>query len=172
MFSKPFPFQKLAACLLATVLLLVSSAFSPVLAASSTYEVALNETETYTLTVRELNQGKKLFGAACGQCHIGGVTYTNPDVGLKLEELELATPRRDTIAAIIDYLENPTTYDGSESLLEYHPNTQLTSVYPKMRNLSKEDMKLIAGYILYEAKNLPGWGGTKNETHSDLSQYL
>ncbi|GAB4218593.1 MAG: photosystem II cytochrome c-550 [Synechococcales cyanobacterium] len=134
--------------------------------------VAFTETQSITFTPDELTRGKKLFNTACAQCHVGGASYTNPDVGLKLEELELATPRRDNVLAIVDYVKNPTTYDGSESLVEYHPNTQLKGEYPKLRNLSDEDLKVIAGFILYEANNLPGWGGTKSDTHSDMSKYL
>ncbi len=134
--------------------------------------VAFSETQTITFTPEELTKGKKLFNVACAQCHVGGASYTNPDVGLKLEELELANPRRDNVLAIVDYVKNPTTYDGMESLLEYHPNTQLKTEFPKLRNLTDEDLKLIAGFILYEAKNLPGWGGSKSDTHSDMSKYL
>jgi photosystem II cytochrome c550 len=174
MFSKPFSFQKLATLTLVLFLAVVSWMLSPVFAASdvATRTVPLSETEVVTLSQKELVQGKKLFSAVCAQCHVGGASYTNPDVGLKLEELSLATPRRDNILAIVDYVKNPTTYDGTESLLEYHPNTQLTSDFPKFRNLTDEDLKLIAGYILVQANHLPGWGGSKNETHSDLSQYI
>jgi photosystem II cytochrome c550 len=35
------------------------------------------------------------------------------------EALSLATPRRDNIDALVDYLKNPTSYDGLESIAEY-----------------------------------------------------
>jgi photosystem II cytochrome c550 len=46
------------------------------------------------------------------------VTKTNPNVGLDPEALSLATPR-DNIDALVDYLKNPTSYDGLESIAEY-----------------------------------------------------
>ncbi|MGQ9838128.1 MAG: photosystem II cytochrome c-550 [Cyanobacteriota bacterium] len=178
MFSKTFSFQKLFALarrqLLAFFLVVLVAVFgwglTPVFAASGKDipAVALSPTESITFTEKELARGKKLFASTCAQCHVGGQTYPNPDVSLKLSDLEGATPPRDNVLAIVDYIKNPVTYDGTESLLEYHPNTQLLSEYPRLRNLSDEDLKLIAGYILVQAKTLPGWGGTKSETHSNF----
>jgi photosystem II cytochrome c550 len=39
----------------------------------------------------------------------GWNTKTNPNVGLEPEALSLATPRRDSMDALVDYLKNPTT---------------------------------------------------------------
>ncbi len=175
MFSKLLSVRKLATLLLVGLLYVALNAISPVFAASTEAErtVPLNDqSETITFTEREIVQGRQLFNAACARCHVGGQTYPNPDVGLKLDDLEGATPARDNVVAMVDYLNNPTTYDGAESMLEYHPNTQLTSEYPRMSALSQEDLKLISGYILVQANNLPGWGGTKSESHSDLAGYL
>ncbi|MEN9203215.1 MAG: photosystem II cytochrome c-550 [Thermostichus sp. DG_1_6_bins_120] len=180
MFSKSFPFQSLFTLahrrFLTSILVALVAMFgwglAPALAAKDIPAVALSPTETITFTERELARGKKLFNANCAQCHVGGQTYPNPDVSLKLSDLEGATPPRDNVLAIVDYIKNPVTYDGVESLLEYHPNTQLISEYPRLRNLNDEDLKLIAGYILVQAKTLPGWGGTKSESHSDLAGYL
>lgn len=182
MFSKSFPFQNLftlacrrfLALILVALVVVLSWGLAPKFAAAARDipAVALSPTESITFTERELARGKKLFASTCAQCHIGGQTYPNPDVGLKLSDLEGATPPRDNVLAIVDYVKNPVTYDGTESLLEYHPNTQLLSEYPRLRNLSDEDLKLIAGYILVQAKTLPGWGGTKSESHSDLAGYL
>ena len=46
---------------------------------------------------------------------------TNPNVGLDTEGLTLATPTRNCIAGLVDYMKNPTTYDGFESIAEVHP---------------------------------------------------
>ena len=64
------------------------------------------------LTPEQVKRGKRLFNATCGACHLGGITKTNPNVGLDPEALGLATPRRDNISALVDYMKNPTTYDG------------------------------------------------------------
>ena len=75
---------------------------------------------TAVLTPEQVKRGKRLFNATCGACHVGGVTKTNPNVGLDPEALSLATPRRDNISSLVDYLKNPTTYDGLESIAEIH----------------------------------------------------
>ncbi len=173
MFSKFFSFQKWLTVLFIGAIYFTVQAMAPVWAAQSDeLTVALTAAESITFTEAEVAQGRRLFNFACARCHVSGQTYPNPDVGLKLEDLEGATPSRDTVASIVDYMKNPTTYDGIESLLEYHPNTQLLSEYPRMRKLTDEDLKLIAGYILIQANYLPGWGGTKSESHSDLAGYL
>ena len=178
MFSKSFSFQKVFAVARRRLLVLILAlgmagyAWGPALAARQIPPVALSPTESITFTEAQLARGKQLFNRACAQCHVGGQTYPNPDVSLKLSDLEGATPPRDNVLAIVDYIKNPVTYDGVESLVEYHPNTQLLSEYPRLRNLTDEDLKLIAGYILVQAKTVPGWGGTKSESHSDLSAYL
>ncbi|MFS8854292.1 photosystem II cytochrome c-550 [Synechococcus sp. H55.7] len=180
MFSKAFSFQKvllpgrhrLFVLFLAALMAGLSWGLAPAFAAKDIPAVALSPTESITFTEAQLARGKQLFNKACAQCHVGGQTYPNPDVSLKLSDLEGATPPRDNVLAIVDYIKNPVTYDGAESLVEYHPNTQLLSEYPRLRNLTDEDLKLIAGYILVQAKTSPGWGGTKSESHSDLSAYL
>lgn len=174
MFDPLAPFKKLTIWLAAAVVFAVSYSFSPALAASSPADEALDikartvlltETESKTYTQAELNQGRKLFNAACGQCHIAGTSYTNPDVTLSLEDLTNATPPRNTVMAIVDYMHEPTTYDGEDSLAEYHPNVELKSIYPKMRNLDDDKLKLIAAHTLQQANVIPGWGGTKSEAH-------
>lgn len=175
MFKKLFSFQTLITLALSALVCVGGWGLAPVFAASTTLSnlpVALNATETITFSDRQLAHGKMLFNGACGRCHVGGQTYPNPDVSLRMEDLEGATPPRNTVLALVDYAKNPLTYDGAESLVEYHPNTQLTTDYPRMRNLSDDDLKDIAGYILVSAKTIPGWGGTKSESHSDLAGYL
>jgi photosystem II cytochrome c550 len=60
--------------------------------------------KTVVLSPEQVKRGKRLFNATCGACHVGGMTKTNPNVGLDPEGLSLATPRRDNIDALIDYL--------------------------------------------------------------------
>jgi len=52
---------------------------------------------TVVLTPEQVKRGKRLFNATCGACHLGGITKTNPNVGLDPEALSLAVPRRDSI---------------------------------------------------------------------------
>lgn len=117
---------------------------------------------TVILTPEQVKRGKRLFNASCGQCHVGGLTKTNPNLGLEPDALSLATPARDNVNALIDYLKNPTTYDGLESIAELHPSTKSADIFPKMRSLSDEDLFAISGHILLQPK-LGGekWGGGK-----------
>ncbi len=117
---------------------------------------------TVTLTPEQVKRGKRLFNASCGQCHVGGITKTNPNLGLEPDALSLATPARDNVNALIDYLKNPTSYDGLESIAELHPSTKSADIFPKMRSLSDEDLFAISGHILLQPK-LGGekWGGGK-----------
>lgn len=117
---------------------------------------------TVILTPEQVKRGKRLFNASCGQCHVGGVTKTNPNLGLEPDALSLATPPRDNINALIDYLKNPTSYDGTESIAELHPSTKSADIFPRMRSLSDEDLFAISGHILLQPK-VAGekWGGGK-----------
>jgi photosystem II cytochrome c550 len=117
---------------------------------------------TVILTPEQVKRGKRLFNASCGQCHVGGITKTNPNLGLEPDALSLATPARDNVNALIDYLKNPTSYDGLESIAELHPSTKSADIFPKMRSLSDEDLFAISGHILLQPK-LGGekWGGGK-----------
>ena len=114
------------------------------------------------LSPEQVKRGKRLFNATCGACHVGGITKTNPNVGLDPEALSLATPRRDNIEAIIDYLKNPTSYDGLESIAEVHPSIKSADLYPRMRSLTDDDLYAIAGHILLQPKIVTEkWGGGK-----------
>lgn len=130
---------------------------------AATRTVKFNEAgDTVVLTPRQVSEGKRLFNYACGQCHVGGITKTDPNVGLDPEALSLATPPRDNIEALVDYLHNPMTYDGLESIAELHPSTQSTDIFPKMRNLTEDNLTDIAGHILLQPKVVGAkWGGGK-----------
>jgi photosystem II cytochrome c550 len=118
--------------------------------------------KTIVLTPEQVKRGKRLFNATCGACHVGGITKTNPNVGLDTEALSLATPRRDNIEALVDYFKNPTTYDGLESIAEIHPSIKSADIYPRMRSVTDEDLTAIAGHILLSPKILSEkWGGGK-----------
>ena len=117
---------------------------------------------TVILTPEQVKRGKRLFNASCGQCHVGGLTKTNPNLGLEPDALSLATPPRDNINALVDYLKNPTSYDGLESIAELHPSIKSADIFPKMRSLSDEDLFAIGGHILLQPKlSAEKWGGGK-----------
>jgi photosystem II cytochrome c550 len=118
--------------------------------------------KTIVLTPEQVKRGKRLFNATCGACHVGGITKTNPNIGLDPEALSLATPRRDNIAALVDFLKNPTSYDGLESIAETHPSIKSADIYPRMRSVTEEDLTAIAGHILLQPKVVSEkWGGGK-----------
>ena len=118
--------------------------------------------KTVVLTPEQVKRGKRLFNATCGACHVGGITKTNPNVGLDPEALSLATPRRDNMAALVDFMKNPTTYDGLESIAETHPSIKSADIYPRMRSVTDEDLTAIAGHILLQPKVVTEkWGGGK-----------
>lgn len=117
---------------------------------------------TTILSNEQVKRGKRLFNSACATCHTGGITKTNPNVGLDPESLSLATPTRDNIQSLIGYMKSPTTYDGLESISEIHPSIQSADIFPKMRTLTDEDLFAIAGHILLQPKVVSEkWGGGK-----------
>jgi len=115
-----------------------------------------------TFSEQEIKSGRKLFNNSCGECHAGGITKTNHNVGLDPETLALATPARDNVAALVDYMKDPTSYDGEYSIADVHPSLRSSDVFVKMRDLDDEDLRLMAGYILVAPK-VQGvqWGGGK-----------
>lgn len=141
---------------------LVTSAYAIDLDEATRTVVADSSGNTTVLTPEQVKRGKRLFNATCGACHTGGITKTNPNVGLDPEALSLATPRRDNIASLVDYLKNPTTYDGLESIAEIHPSIKSADIYPRMRSLTDEDLYSIAGHIMLQPKIVTEkWGGGK-----------
>lgn len=158
--------KKLIGILVVTVLLtfqfVVGSAYSVELGVS-TRTLPLSESgDTTVLSLKEVKEGKRLFQFACAQCHAGGVTKTNQNVGLEPESLALATPNRNNIEGLVDYMKNPTTYDGEEEISEIHPSIKSADIFTEMRNLTDDDLKAIAGYILLQPKIVGSqWGGGK-----------
>ena len=145
------------------VSLLGSTAANAIELDEATRTVALDSSgKTTVLTAEQVKRGKRLFGASCGSCHTGGITKTNPNIGLDPEGLSLATPNRNSVAGLVDYLKNPTTFDGLESIAETHPSIASADIFPKMRSLSDEDLFDIAGHILLQPKlSSEKWGGGK-----------
>jgi photosystem II cytochrome c550 len=124
--------------------------------------VALSGTKNITLSPEQVKRGKRLFNSTCSICHTGGITKTNPNVGLDAEALSLANPPRNTIEGLVDYLKNPTTFDGLESIAEIHPSIKSADIFPKMRTLTEDDLFTIAGHILTQPKIIAEkWGGGK-----------
>ena len=114
------------------------------------------------LTPEQVKRGKRLFNNACAICHVGGLTKTNPNVGLDIESLSLATPPRDNITALVAFSKDPVTYDGTDSISEVHPSIKSADIFPKMRSLTDEDLFAISGHILLQPKVVnEKWGGGK-----------
>ncbi|WP_341527743.1 photosystem II cytochrome c-550 [Nostoc sp. UHCC 0302] len=159
-------FRRLIGVVVATVLL----TFQLVVGSATALEldeairtVPLNEQgDTVVLSLKQVKEGKRLFNYACAQCHAGGVTKTNQNVGLEPESLALATPNRNNIEGLVDYLKNPTTYDGEEEISEIHPSIKSADIFTEMRNLTDDDLEAIAGHILLQPKIVgTKWGGGK-----------
>ena len=124
--------------------------------------IPLNGSKTLTLTPEQVKRGKRLFINTCSVCHTGGITKTNPNVGLDTEALSLATPTRNTVEGLVDYLKNPTTFDGLESIAEIHPSIKSADIFPRMRTLTEDDLVAIAGHVLLQPKIVAEkWGGGK-----------
>eukprot|EP00438_Fugacium_kawagutii_P026699 Skav219957 [mRNA] locus=scaffold2879:233440:238376:+ [translate_table: standard] len=118
--------------------------------------------KTTTLTKEQVVRGKRLFIAACASCHVGGGTRTNQNVGLAIEELSGAQPNRATVEGLVDYLNNPTTYDGLKDISEVHPSIKGGDIWPKMRSMKQQDLYDMSAYILYQNQTIPEkWGGGK-----------
>ena len=159
-------FRRLIGVVVATILL----TFQMVISSATALElnktirtVPLNDKgDTVVLSLKQVKEGKRLFNYACAQCHAGGVTKTNQNVGLEPEALAGALPNRNNIEGLVDYMKNPTTYDGETEISEIHPSIKSANIFKVMRNLKEEDLKAIAGHILLEPKVVGAkWGGGK-----------
>lgn len=150
------------ATLVFTFQMMVGSAFATELDVETRTVPKNAQGATIVLTEKQVAQGKLLFNAVCSQCHNGGVTKTNQDVGLEPEALALATPPRNNIESLVDYLKNPTTYDGEQEISELHPSMKSSDIFTEMRDLTDDDLEAIAGHILIQPKiNGVKWGGGK-----------
>lgn len=159
-------FKRLIGLAVATILLtfgLIVGNATAVELSEAVRTVPLNDQgDTTVLSLKQVQEGKRLFNYACAQCHAGGVTKTNQNVGLDPETLALATPPRNNVEGLVDYMHNPTTYDGEEEIAELHPSTKSADIYPAMRNLTEDELTAIAGHILLQPKIVGDrWGGGK-----------
>ena len=116
--------------------------------------------KTATLTDQEFAKGQKLFVQNCTKCHLQGKTKTNNNVSLGLKDLSQAEPPRDNLLAIVDYLKNPTSYDGVDDYTELHPNVTRPDIYPELKNFTEDDVYDVAAYTLIAPKLDVRWGGT------------
>ncbi len=108
------------------------------------------EGQTRSFSPDQLSAGKRFFEQNCMNCHVGGTTLPNPTASLSLKALSAATPARNTIASLVDYMRHPTTYDGSEDSL------WCREIPPRW--LPAKDLENLAAFILRAAEKAPGWG--------------
>jgi photosystem II cytochrome c550 len=121
--------------------------------------IPFNEDGTsVTLSNKEAQLGSKLFIDNCAQCHLQGKTKTNPNVSLSKESLANALPPRDNLLGLVDYIKNPTSYDGEEDISLFHLSTENPELWPEIRSYTEEDIKAVAGYILIQTNADPKWG--------------
>ncbi|MFN6570515.1 photosystem II cytochrome PsbV2 [Dendronalium sp. ChiSLP03b] len=99
---------------------------------------------------QELSIGKQLFENNCINCHVGGATLPDPQVSLSLLKLQEANPPRDRINALVTFMRQPMTYDGSQ---ETYWCRQLP---PSL--LSQQQIESLAAFVLTAAQKSPGWG--------------
>ncbi len=120
------------------------------------------EGDTFVLSLEQITRGRRQFNYACGTCHVGGITKTNPTVGLDPDSLAGALPPRDNLDALVAYLKEPTTYDGLTDISQVHPSKKSADIFPKMRSLTEEDLAAISGYILLQPRVIGDmWGAGK-----------
>lgn len=159
-------FKRLIGVVVATILLTLQMVVGTATAMQldeAIRTVSLNDQgDTVVLSLKQVKEGKRLFNFACAQCHAGGVTKTNQNVGLDPEALTGALPKRNNIVGLVDYLKNPTTYDGETEISEIHPSIKSADIFPQMRNLTEDDLVAISGHILLQPKVVgTKWGGGK-----------
>lgn len=117
---------------------------------------------TVVIRLGQVKRGKYLFNNACGACHVGGLSKPNPNIGLDVATLKLASPPRDNITNLVTFFKTPRSYDGLTTLAEIHPNTDNPRIFPKMRSLTEKDLFDVAAHILLQQKILnEKWGGGK-----------
>nr|YP_010338472.1 photosystem II cytochrome c550 [Rhodaphanes brevistipitata]UNJ18422.1 photosystem II cytochrome c550 [Rhodaphanes brevistipitata] len=156
--------KKIFACLLSYIAYssFINTAFAIELDESTRTLPLDSSGTTIIFTPEQVKRGKRLFNNNCAICHTGGITKTNPNVGLDPESLSLASPPRDNIESLIEYMKDPTSYDGAESIAEVHPSIKSADIFPKMRTLTDDDLFSIAGHILLQPKiAAEKWGGGK-----------
>ena len=121
------------------------------LKAAEPVEILVNAAgETQTFTPDDLIQGKESFSNSCLTCHVGGSTLSNPSVSLSLEDLHNATPPRDNLENLVQYIRRPMFYDG------LYENDWCREVPESW--MSDTEVNNMAAFILRAAEFAPGWG--------------
>jgi photosystem II cytochrome c550 len=127
----------------------------------TTRSIPLNDAgEIVVLSTQEVTNGQRIFNASCTKCHLQGKTKTNNNVSLGVSDLAKAEPPRNTVMALVDYLKNPTSYDGEDDYSELHPNVSRPDLFPELRGLTEDDVFDVASYLLIAPKLDERWGGT------------
>ncbi len=144
------------------ILPLVLLAPQPVLAATDAYvtrylqasePVALEldaQGHTRLFSAEDLSAGKRLFQQNCLNCHVGGANLPDPTISLSLADLNGATPPRSNINALVAYLRQPMTYDGSEASFWCRQVPESWMPQAQIENL--------AAFLLRAAQKAPAWG--------------
>lgn len=109
--------------------------------------------KTAQFSADDLSSGKQLFEAHCLNCHVGGATLPDPTVSLSLKTLAGATPPRDTINGIVEFLREPMTYDGSDASFWCR---QVPESW-----MPQAEVEQLAAFVLRAAQKAPGWGTSK-----------
>ena len=108
------------------------------------------EGHTQLFSAQDLTAGKQLFEQNCLNCHVGGATLPDPTISLSLATLQGATPPRNNINSLVEYLRQPMTYDGSE---ESFWCRQVPESW-----MSQTQIQDLAAFVLRAAQKSPGWG--------------
>jgi len=106
--------------------------------------------QTKPFSAEDLSAGKELFETHCLNCHVGGATLPDPTVSLALNTLAGATPPRNNINGLVNFLRDPMTYDGSE------PSFWCRQVPESW--MPQEQIEQLAAFVLRAAQKAPGWG--------------
>ncbi|NEQ69283.1 MAG: photosystem II cytochrome PsbV2 [Symploca sp. SIO2D2] len=108
---------------------------------------------TKLFSEEDLSTGKELFEKNCLNCHVGGETLPFPPVSLALDTLAGATPPRNNINGIVNFLRQPMTYDGYE---ETYWCREVSENW-----MPQETIEKLAAFVLRAAQKAPGWGVAK-----------
>lgn len=113
---------------------------------------------TQSFSPEDLTEGKILFESSCLNCHAGGINLVYSDISLTLEDLQGATPPRDTINRLVEYFRYPLSYDGSDTNYWCREIPETWMPQPEAEKL--------AAYILRSAEVDPSWGGQQQLKNS------
>lgn len=81
---------------------------------------------------------------------MGGITLPDPDISLSLATLHNATPPRDTIQGLMNFMRQPMTYDGQKETIGCR---RVSSDW-----MDNKTLETLAAFVLRAAQKAPGWG--------------